>query len=226
MATAPDPSLTRLAVCLVEYNPLAACFLEEVLRRDPALEISSRDRLLEHPDAPRRPLHVFVLDQGTLPTPLDKLLRFLRTRFPRAKIVLLNDPQPDDELCRLLFLGIHGFLAYPEVEENLLAAVRNVADGAYWLPARVLEQYRTASSRLARSKSEREILTWRERRIIELVKRRLSNREIASILSVSENTIKTYLVRIFVKLGVRDRQAMVEVAAARAQPEPLPQEPK
>ncbi|MGH9390387.1 MAG: response regulator transcription factor [Vicinamibacteria bacterium] len=225
MTTAPDPS-TRLAVCVVEHNPLAALFLEQILSCDPALEIFSRDRLLDNRTAPRRALHVFIVDLGALPSPLDKLLRFLRLRFHRAKIVLLGDPQPDEELCRLLFLGIQGFLPYAEVEGNLVAAVRAVAEDRYWLPTRVLEQYQTTSSRLARSKSDREILSFRERRIVELVKRRLSNREIASILTISESTVSTYLVRIFAKLGVRDRQAMVEVAAARSQPEPLPQKPK
>jgi len=226
MATGTESIQPQFAVCVVEHNPLAALFLEQILSRDPTLEISSRDRLLDHPTAPRRSLHVFILDLGALPSPLDKLLRFLRLRFRRAKVILLGDPQSDDELCRLLFLGIQGFLPYTEVEENVVAAVRSVAEGGYWLPARVLEQYQTASSRLARSKSERETLSFRERRIVELVKRRLSNREIASILSISESTVSTYLVRIFGKLGVRDRQAMVEVAAARSAPEPLPQKPK
>jgi len=226
MTTGSDPTQSRLAVCVVEHNPLAALFLEQILSRDPGFEIFSRDRLLDNPNAPRRALHVFIVDLGALPSPLDKLLRFLRLRFHRAKVVLLGDPQPEDELCRLLFLGIQGFLPYTEVRENLVAAVRAVAEGGYWLPARVLEQYQTTSSRLVRPKPDREILSFRERRIVELVKRRLSNREIASILSISENTVTTYLVRIFAKLGVRDRQAMVEVAAARSSPEPLPQKPK
>ena len=218
-------SQPECAVCVVEHNPLAAFFLEQILSRDPGLEIFSRARLLDSPDAPRRPLHVFLVDLGALPSPLDKLLRFLHVRFRRAKVLLLGDPQSDDELCRLLFLGIQGFLAYAEVEENLVAAVRALAEGGYWLPASVLEQYQTKSSRLVRSKSDREVLSFRERRIVELVKRRLSNREIASILNISENTVGTYLVRIFAKLGVRDRHSMVEVAAARSVPDPLPHNP-
>lgn len=226
MATGPDSAQPQFTVCIVEHHPLAAFHLEQILRRDPALEILSRVLLLDTADdAPRRGLHVFILDLGALPSSLNKFLRFIHVRFRRAKVILIGEPQSDDQLCRLLFLGIQGFLPYSQVEADLVAAVRSVAEGGVWLPARVQEQYETASARLTRSKSDHELLSFRERRIVELVKRRLSNPEIATILSISENTVATYLVRIFRKLGVRDRQSMLD-AAARSSPDPLPHKPK
>ncbi|MCI0658283.1 MAG: response regulator transcription factor, partial [Acidobacteria bacterium] len=190
MTTGPDSTHPPLAVCIVEHHPLAAHYLERILRRDPALEILSRALLLDTAaDAPRRGLHVFILDLGALPSALNKLLHFIHVRFRRAKVVLLGEPQSDDELCRLLFLGIQGFLPYSQVEPDLVTAVRAVAEDGFWLPARVLEQYETTSARLARSKADREALSFRERRIVELVKRRLTNAEIASILSISENSV-------------------------------------
>ncbi len=226
MNTGPDSAQPHFAVCVVEHHPLAAFFLEQILRRDPALEILSRALLLDTAaDAPRRGLHVFILDLGALPSSLNKLLRFIHVRFRRAKVVLLGEPQSDDELCRLLFLGIQGFLPYGQVESDLVAAVRSVAEDGFWLPARVLEQYETASARLTRSKSDREVLSFRERRIVELVRRRLTNAEIASILSISENSVSTYLVRIFAKLGVHDRQSMLDAATGHS-PNPLPHKPK
>jgi LuxR family maltose regulon positive regulatory protein len=81
------------------------------------------------------------------------------------------------------------------------------------------------SARLPAARSERvEGFTWRERRIIELVKRRLSNKEIAAIMNVSEGTIKFHLSNIFAKLGVRDRHHMIEVTSGH--PHPLPDKPK
>lgn len=226
MATGPDSAQPQFTVCIVEHHPLAAFYLEQILRHDPALEILSRVLLLDTADdAPRRGLHVFILDLGALPSSLNKFLRFIHVRFRRAKVILIGEPQSDDQLCRLLFLGIQGFLPYSQVEADLVAAVRSVAEGGVWLPARVQEQYETASARLTRSKSDHELLSFRERRIVELVKRRLSNPEIATILSISENTVATYLVRIFRKLGVRDRQSMLD-AAARSSPDPLLHKPK
>ena len=215
----------KLSVCVVEYNPLAARHLELLLQRDPDLDLIPRDRLLEHPLSRPVPIAAFVVDQGSLPMPLNRFLRFLGVRFPKAKTLVVDDPVSDDDLCRLLFLGIQGFLAYEDTDANLIPAVRAVADGHYWVPQRVLEQYMRFSARLPSPRSERsEGFTWRERRIIELVKRRLSNKEISAILSVSEGTVKFHLSNIFAKLGVRDRHAMIEVTSGH--PHPLTEKPK
>ena len=81
------------------------------------------------------------------------------------------------------------------------------------------------SARLPAPREDRvEGFTWRERRIIELVKRRLSNKEISAILNVSEGTIKFHLSNIFAKLGVRDRHAMIDVTSGH--PHPLTSKPK
>jgi len=215
----------KLSVCVVEYNPLAARHLELLLQRDPDLDLIPRDRLLEHPLSRPVPIAAFVVDQGSLPMPLNRFLRFLGVRFPKAKTLVVDDPVSDDDLCRLLFLGIQGFLAYEDTDANLIPAVRAVADGHYWVPQRVLEQYMRYSARLPSPRSERsEGFTWRERRIIELVKRRLSNMEISAILAVSEGTVKFHLSNIFAKLGVRDRHAMIEVTSGH--PHPLTEKPK
>ncbi|MCI0658227.1 MAG: response regulator transcription factor [Acidobacteria bacterium] len=221
----PVENQGTLSVCVVEYHPLAARHLELLLQRDPELELIPRDRLLEHPLTRPATIAAFVVDQGSLPMPLNRFLRFLGVRFPKARALVLDDALSDDDLCRLLFLGIHGFLAYEEVEANLVPAVRAVADGHYWVPQRVLEQYMQFSARLPAPREDRgEPFTWRERRIIELVKRRLSNKEISAILSVSEGTVKFHLSNIFAKLGVRDRHHMIEVTSGH--PHPLPQKPK
>ena len=224
MPNAAD-SPTKLSVCVVEYNPLAARHLELLLQRDPEIELIPRDRLLEHPLSRPVPISAFVVDQPSLPMPLNRFLRFLGVRFPKAKALVLDDQLTDDDLCRLLFLGIQGFLSYEETEAGLVPAVRAVADGHYWVPQRVLEQYMRFSARLPAARTDRiEGFTWRERRIIELVKRRLSNKEISAILAVSEGTIKFHLSNIFAKLGVRDRHHMIEVTSGH--PHPLPEKPK
>ena len=224
MSGAADNS-DKLSVCVVEYHPLAARHIELLLQRDPGIDLVPSDRLLEHPLSRPVSIAAFVVDQGSLPMPLNRFLRFLGVRFPKAKALVLDDRQSDDDICRLLFLGIRGFLAYEDIEANLVTAVRAIADGHYWVPPRVLEQYMQFSARLPAPREDRvEGFTWRERRIIELVKRRLSNKEISAILNVSEGTIKFHLSNIFAKLGVRDRHAMIDVTSGH--PHPLTPKPK
>lgn len=218
----------RLSVCVVEHNPLAADHVRQILQREPDFEVSLFDPQLHfrrfHPDRAA----VFVLDQGTLSLSLHKLLRFLRLHRPKAKILLLDHSLPDDELCRLLFLGIQGFLPYDEVEADLIPALRAVLEGHYWMPPRVLEQYVSATVHLDSRKAGRpDVFTRHERRIIELVKRRLSNKEITQVLRISEGTVKFHLANVFAKLGVRDRYAMLDaVRPGRRSLLPLPHKPK
>lgn len=217
----------KLPVCLVEYNPLAARRLHQLLETDPALELLPYDDLFRSKRSPKLLAPVFVLDRGTLPMPLSKFLRVVRVRFRHAKTIILDDPMPRPELFRLLFLGIQGFLPYQEVEKRLLEAIRAVSEGRLWLAPEVLEQYLRYTSQFSHAKATRlQTLTGRERRIIELVQRRLSNKEISSILGISEGTVKFHLSNVFAKLGVSDRHEVVELVSSQPPGKLLPQKSK
>ena len=209
MKNAGDNSREKVSVCLVEHNPLAAAHLRRLLTTDRTVRVYSPEEIFDAPHAFALPdgqagagapastqsPPVFILDAATLPTALSKYLRALRLRFPRAPTLVLDNPQPREELCRLLLLGIQGFVAYSEVEEQLLPAV--------------LEEFARFSAQLSRARAMKGVpLTRQEKRILDLVQRRLSNKEIGAILNISESTVKFHLGNIFLKLGVRDRQAI------------------
>ncbi len=214
MLSAVNEEKVSLSVCVVEHNPLAAGHLQQILAHQPAVRVSVFDPQLEPRRLPRHRVDAFVLDQGTLPLSLSKLLRFLRLRHSKARFLLLDHPLSGDELCRLLFLGIQGFLPYTEVEANLIPALRTVLQGHYWMPPQVLEQYVGATVHFTSRHGRPDVFTTRERRIVELVKRRLSNKEIAQTLSISEATVKFHLANVFAKLGVRDRYALLDVVGS------------
>lgn len=224
MRPAQQLSPGKTSVCLVEHNPLAARHLERLLAGDSSLCLLSQRELVQDHSSARTAAEVFVLDSGTLPASLNTYLRSLRLRFPDARILVLDHPLPTHELCRLLFLGIQGFLSYEEADDWLPQAIRAVAAGHLWVPHEVLEQYVRYSTQLARLRGRKgDTFTRREKRILELVHRRLSNKEIGSILGISESTVKFHLGNIFAKLGVHDRQAIVEVVSSRALRVLLPQ---
>jgi DNA-binding NarL/FixJ family response regulator len=217
MRSASTAPTGKISVCLVEHNPLAARYLARLLANEAGLAVLTHDALLEARRPARNSVHVFLLDSCALPDSLSRYLRFLRLRFPSARALLLGHPLPTEELCRLLFLGIQGFLAYDDVEAQLPRALRALAAGHLWVEPSVLEQYVRYSNQLARLREEKShAFTRREKRILELVKRRLTNKEIGAILAISESTVKFHLSNLFAKLGVRDRHAVVEVASAHA----------
>jgi DNA-binding NarL/FixJ family response regulator len=217
--TARRSAQAPTTVCVVEYNPLAAAQLNRLLAANGDLQLVPYDDILNHRDGGRAPLPIFILDRPTLPVALSRYLRTLRVSFPDARTIVLDQPLPGEELCRLLFLGIQGFLPYGDVEAHLPSAIHTVAEGHLWVAEEVLEQYVRYANQMSRARARRGVaLTRRERRILELIQRRLSNKEISSILEISEGTVKFHVSNIFAKLGVNDRQAAADAAAS----DPLP----
>ena len=206
-------------VCVVEYNPLAAAQLRRLLTANGNLQLIPYDDIRNHRHVRPAPSPIFILDRPTLPVALSKYLRTLRVSFPDARTIVLDQPLPSEELCRLLFLGIQGFLPYEDVEAHLAPAINAVAEGHLWVDEEVLEQYVRYANQMTRARERRGVaLTRREKRILELIQRRLSNKEISSILDISEGTVKFHVGNIFAKLGVTDRQAAADAAAS----DPIP----
>lgn len=130
-----------------------------------------------------------------------------------AKVLILTTFQRDDYLFDALRAGASGFLLKTAPPEDLVDAVRVVADGHSLLdPAvtgQVISRFATAGPGVARSE-RLDTLTEREREVLEQVAKGLSNAEIAAALIVGEATVKTHVSNLLSKLGLRDRvQAVV-----------------
>jgi DNA-binding NarL/FixJ family response regulator len=138
----------------------------------------------------------------------------------RPRVIVLTTFDHDEYVFGALRAGASGFLLKRIRAEELVEAVRVVADGEALLTPEVTRRLvadftsRTDVSTGAVEDVER--LTPREREVLVLMACGLSNREISSWLTVSHETVKTHVKRIFTKLGVRDRaQAVVAAYEAR-----------
>jgi DNA-binding NarL/FixJ family response regulator len=135
---------------------------------------------------------------------------------PGARILILTTFEDDDYVFGALSAGASGFLLKRTQPEQLIAAIHTIAAGESLLSPSVT---RTVINRMARqpqpdpAASRRlQLLTPRERDVLELVARGLSNTEIAACLFVEESTGKTHLKRILTKLSLRDRVQAVILA--------------
>jgi DNA-binding NarL/FixJ family response regulator len=132
---------------------------------------------------------------------------------PDVKVVILTTFEQDDYIFGALSAGASGFLLKRTSPEELLAAIHTVATGDSLLSPSVT---RIVLDRLARQPAPQVAgravadLTPREREVLGLVARGLSNGEIAAALVIEESTVKTHVKRILGKLGLRDRiQAVI-----------------
>jgi DNA-binding NarL/FixJ family response regulator len=132
----------------------------------------------------------------------------------QAKVVILTTFEQDDYIFGALNAGASGFLLKRTRPEELLAAIHTVAAGDSLLSPSVT---RTVIERMAhqpapdlKSSGRLEELTPREREVLSLIARGLSNGEIAAELVIEESTVKTHVKRILMKLRLRDRiQAVI-----------------
>ena len=138
------------------------------------------------------------------------------TRLIRADdgppVLVLTTFDDDEMLSGALRAGANGFILKDSSAEDLVAAVRTVAEGGSWLdPAvteRVLTRFRESAD-LPTSGAHEALLTSREQEVLHAMGCGLTNAEIAATLFISELTVKSHIGRIFVKLGLRDRAAAV-----------------
>jgi DNA-binding NarL/FixJ family response regulator len=132
---------------------------------------------------------------------------------PDVRVLILTTFEEDDYIFGALSAGASGFLLKRTRPEQLIAAIHTVAAGDSLLSPSVT---RRVIDRMARqpvpqaSSAELRALTPREREVLELVARGLSNAEIAEAFVIEESTVKTHVKRILGKLGLRDRvQAVI-----------------
>jgi DNA-binding NarL/FixJ family response regulator len=134
----------------------------------------------------------------------------LRKRWPSARVVILTTFDNDEYVFEGLRAGALGYLLKDVSGHDLAEAVRTVAAGGALIEPSVARKVVAEFARMAppaRFPGEglAEPLSGREIEILELVGRGLSNREIASRLSLAEGTVKNYVTTILQKLGARDR---------------------
>ncbi|GAA4800263.1 response regulator transcription factor [Streptomyces ziwulingensis] len=129
----------------------------------------------------------------------------------RPRVLVVSMYEDDDEVVAALRAGAHGYVAKEAFRDELLRAVRTVAEGGAVFSPAIAERLGTYFSaihdfpgRLAFPQ-----LTNREREILDLLARGQTNRRIARHLVLSEKTVRNHVSHIFAKLQVGNRDDAV-----------------
>ena len=134
-------------------------------------------------------------------------IKALVARDAATKVLVLTTYDNEEDIFQALEAGARGYLLKDTTKEELVAAVRQVHQGERYLPQNI-------ASRLA-DRLIRPNLTPRELDVLRLVSRGRTNKEMASAMFISEETVKSHMKSLFQKLGVHDRAEAVSVSLQR-----------
>jgi DNA-binding NarL/FixJ family response regulator len=131
-----------------------------------------------------------------------------------ARVLILTTFDLDEYVYEALRAGASGFVLKDDPPEQLLAAIRVVANGEALLSPAITKRVIKQFARIPRLEPPRQLdeLTERELDVFRLIARGLSNAEIARELYISDTTVKTHITHILMKLNLRDRVQAVVLA--------------
>ena len=213
-----DPlAVSPIRVFLLDDHELVRRGLKDLLRAEPDILVvgdasTAADALQRIPQT--RP-NVAVLDVrlGDGSSGVE-VCREVRSTHPEINCAMLTSFADDDALLASVIAGAAGYVLKQIHGSELVDVVRRVARGESLLDAnvalRVLERLRTLATEVEPLAS----LTRQERRILDLIARGMTNRQIGDELFLAEKTVKNYVSHILSKLGM-DRRTEAAALAAR-----------
>lgn len=202
-------SRRRIGVLCVDDHRILLDGLELLINRQPDMHVvaaaeKGEDALKlfrEHrPDVVLMDLHLRRMSG------LDAI-RAIRAEDPNARIIVLTTYHGDEDIYRALEAGARSYLLKDALSDELVNVIREVHGGA--------RPIHPAVAVLLAARTDLPDLSPREITVIQLIAKGLRNKEIADVLSISEETVKVHIKNIFAKLKVSDRTAVVAVALRR-----------
>jgi two-component system, NarL family, nitrate/nitrite response regulator NarL len=201
--------LEKVSVIVVDDHAIFRRGVAETLGRDQQLNIvgegASRDEALElvgrlNPD--------IALIDLSMPGGGIQATREIHARYPNVKIVVLTVSEEHDDVMQALQAGASGYVLKGISAEELLMVVRSIWAGEPYVAPRLgfrLLSGMQSSHEEAKVESGMEILTPKERQILELVGLGLNNEEIAQKAGIQIKTVKFHVSNLLDKLKLRNR---------------------
>ena len=139
--------------------------------------------------------------------------RGIRLASPKTKSILLTQHDEEQYVSEALEAGVKGYVLKSQVASDLIQAIRQVSRGEVYLSPRVsgavMEAYR------AKSEKPRDLLTARERQVLQLVAEGKSTKDVASVLGISVKTAESHRTRLMHKLDIHETASLVLYAVRR-----------
>ncbi len=145
-----------------------------------------------------------------------EVTRQIRERFPNIQVIVLSMHDNEEYVFRALRAGASGYVLKQSTSTELVLALRAVVAGNTFLSPGIsqilISDYVQRSKSEAQDQDALDILTPRERQVLQLIVRGYNNRQIAEQLHISIKTVETHRGNMMKKLDVHDRAGLVKFA--------------
>ncbi|MEF6579642.1 nitrate/nitrite response regulator protein NarP [Escherichia coli] len=202
------PEATPFQVMIVDDHPLMRRGVRQLLELDSGFEVVAEagDGASAIDLANRLDIDVILLDLNMKGMSGLDTLNALRRDGVTAQIIILTVSDASSDVFALIDAGADGYLLKDSDPEVLLEAIRAGAKGSKVFSERV-NQYLRGREMFGAEEDPFSVLTERELDVLHELAQGLSNKQIASVLNISEQTVKVHIRNLLRKLNVRSRVA-------------------
>jgi two-component system, NarL family, response regulator NreC len=144
--------------------------------------------------------------------------REIHKSFPDTKVVLLTQHSEDMYIADALEAGVAGYVLKSQVSSDLLHAIRQVSNGHVYISPGISGAVLAAYKSRLDKKSD--VLTLRERQVLQLIAEGKTTRDVASLLFISVKTAETHRSRLMQKLDIHETAGLVRYAIRRGLVQP------
>jgi DNA-binding NarL/FixJ family response regulator len=215
----------KVRILMVDECPLIMEGVASVLKREANLEVcgmaTSRTQALQLAERFSPEMVITELTLGNFEG--FDLIKDLRGRSARMKILVVSAVDENVHAARAVQAGANGYISQKAPVADIIAAIQRVSRGEVYLSQPIRNQLFTKFSKVSREKPTfpSELLTDRERQILELVGDGIGRTEIAERLGLHVNTVETYRGRIKLKLRLKDANDLLQYAIQAKRHEPI-----
>ncbi|MDA0184974.1 response regulator transcription factor [Solirubrobacter phytolaccae] len=205
--------MTKISLLIADDHPVVRNGLRGIFTGDPEFEVlgeASDGREAVTLTLARRP-DVVLMDLRMPGTDGVTAIRALAEQSPGTRVLVLTTYSDDSDVLAAIDAGATGYLLKDAPREELLRGVRAAARGESVLAPAVA----TTLLGRVRAPQPETPLSPRELEVLRLIAKGATNRAAAAELFISEATVKTHLIHVYAKLGVKDRAAAVAVGFER-----------
>jgi DNA-binding NarL/FixJ family response regulator len=207
--------MKEIAVCIVDDNRDLRSALEEIIEMSEGFDCvgtigTAQEAIARIPDL-RPDVVLMDINLGSEETGID-CVRILKQKLPSTNFMMCTVYEEDEKIFQALTAGASGYILKKTAPARMLEAIRELYEGGAPMSSQIARKVVAAfqnKTAAADESGELEVLSNREKEILEQLSKGLMYKEIASELGISSETVRKHVYHIYEKLHVTNRIAAV-----------------